>query len=957
MQIALSSRMVPMLGAVFLLVFLVAGGTAAGAATPRASTALSALVKQTGALPKKGIAKSRRARLVRGARHARSVAKRSPCVAVKDLAMYRGILRATKVAKGAKRRAALRRRLAALGTTSLSASRRLLADKRTKRCGGGVTPSTLAAVKTTVLSSDENGMRVRVQLPALTFTPQTGGGRIWTQLTLPDTDAPAGTGKPAIPVVSSTFGVPDGAKLSVLPGASESYTIGGVDVFPRQPESLDQDPSSPPRPNFDKSPFAAKPFTIDSHAYAAGGFVPAAAAKGQILGQSRDVVVGGLQVPAARYNAASRTLHVFNSVDVRVTFAGGSKTFSDELNSPWERAQQRLIAGLLNVNAIRSKSPFVLRRCGEEMLVVTNTATRAAADQFAVAKRAQGLRTSVFESGAGAGQIGTTAAAIQTFIRGRLTAPRCIHPSYVTIVGDDDLVPTFPGINGIPSDLQYSMKNDADELPDVAVGRIVGNDQTALARAVTKIIGYETTAPTGNGMLNKALIAAQLQDDDNDGQENRTFIQFAETVRDGLVNRGVAVDRVYGEHPGSNPQRFNDGTSLPASLKKPTFAWNGSGAQVSAGWNDGRFMVIHRDHGWSDGWGTPGFGTGDVNALTNGSRLPVVLSINCSSGAYDYDETSFAGESLVQANGGSVGVFGDTRDSPSWHNSQIALGFVDALLPSVLPSEGPATKQRTGDALINGKLRLAGLAPPAGDGSTRNELYLWHYFGDPSMQMWGGGSPPIVFDPASIKAIYKPKPFNPGDPPPFEVNVTLPAQLAGQPISLLRNGQVIGKAFAGDGAATIPASFGDGSVNPGELEVAFEGDGAQPVKVPVEGVPAPAASPPPAPVATTLTQACPAAGVVDPQTLKGTITVTGNLAGAPADATVDVTFSGPPRDAGSPKTVTLAARTDGSGNWRATLDTVREDLGNWTVSSVFAERSGYLGSTVGPCTVTLQPPG
>ncbi len=69
--------------------------------------------------------------------------------------------------------------------------------------------------------------------------------------------------------------------------------------------------------------------------------------------------------------------------------------------------------------------------------------------------------------------------------------------------------------------------------------------------------------------------------------------------------------------------------------------------------------------------------------------------------------------------------------------------------------------------------------------------------------------------------------------------MTLPPGLAGQPISLLQNGQVIGKAFAGAGTATIPASFGDGSVKPGELEVAFEGDGAQPVKVPVDGVPGP----------------------------------------------------------------------------------------------------------------------
>ena len=138
-------------------------------------------------------------------------------------------------------------------------------------------------------------------------------------------------------------------------------------------------------------------------------------------------------------------------------------------------------------------------------------------------------------------------------------------------MGDDDLVPTFTdGPSGIPSDLKYSLKTDADELPDLAIGRILGNDQAAVATAVTKILGYETTAPTGNGMLNKALIAAQFQDDDNDGQENRTFITMAETVRNGLVARGVAVDRVYGESPGNNPQRFQDGSALPAALLKPT---------------------------------------------------------------------------------------------------------------------------------------------------------------------------------------------------------------------------------------------------------------------------------------------------------------------------------------------------------------------------------------------------
>ncbi|MGB2711698.1 MAG: C25 family cysteine peptidase [Conexibacter sp.] len=819
------------------------GQASAAKSTKRvnASPALKALVKHTKGLPTAAASPKAKAKLLRAARGAASVARTRPCKAVKTLATYRKVLGTAQIrgsVKGKKAKARLRIRLAALGPASLKASRKLLADKRTKRCGGGVIPSRLKSAKTTVLASDENGMRLRVKLPALAFASQTGGGKSWTQLVLPNSDAPGADGKPGIPVVSSLFGVPDGAKVEVSTSGAESYVIEGVDVFPNQPEPVDAVNlgSNPPKPNFLKPPFATKPFEIDKAAYKHDGLVPPAPADGQVLGQARDVTIGGLQIPAAQYDAADHTLKVLNSVDVKVTFEGGSKTFSDELNSPWERSQRGLVASLLNRGIVKSKLDFILRRCGEEMLVITNPATRAAADQFAIGKRAQGWRTNVFETGAGTGQIGTTAAQIQAFIRGRLTSVLCIHPSYVTIIGDDDLVPTFTATPGeIPSDLQYSLKTDADELPDVAVGRIIGNDQAAVATAVTKILGYETTAPTGNGMLNKALIAAQFQDDDNDGQENRTFIQFAETVRNGLVARGVAVDRVYGEHPGNNPQRFVDGTPLPAALLKPTFGWNGTGADVSAGWNQGRFMVVHRDHGWSDGWGTPGYGTADVQALTNGSLLPVVLSINCSSGAYDYDETSFAGEALVKPDGGAVGVFGDTRDSPSTANTQMSLGFVDALLPSVLPGEGPATKQRTGDALIHGKLRLNGISPLP-NGTTRSEFYLWHYYGDPSMQMWGGGNAPIVFNPALFEAVYKAKIPNPGDPP-FEVEVKLPKELLGQPISLLQNGQVIGKAFAGDGVATIPASFGDGSVKPGELEVAVEGDGAQPVKIPVTGVP------------------------------------------------------------------------------------------------------------------------
>ena len=355
----------------------------------------------------------------------------------------------------------------------------------------------------------------------------------------------------------------------------------------------------------------------------------------------------------------------------------------------------------------------------------------------------------------------------------------------------------------------------------------------------------------------------------------------------------MTVDRVYEDIPSTNPQKFNDGTNLPNALKKPTFAWNGDRDDISAAWNAGIFMAVHRDHGSSDAWIDPEFTTNDVNALTNDNdHLPVVLSVNCASAQYDTDETSFVQQALVKPTGGAVGVFGDTRNSPSWHNSQLALGFIDAMLPSVLAGEGPATKQRMGNALTHGKLRLAGLSPPSGPGisggdlDTREELYLWHYFGDPTMQMFGGGQAPIVLNPAVFTAVYKPLgiPPKPGDPPPYLVEVTFPSnpRLTGQPVGLLRNGEVIGKALAGDGSVKIAAEFNDAAPKPGELQIALDADDTAPLRAPVAGVPVP----------TALTQACPAEAILFGGALTGTMTVTGKLTGAPAGSSVEVTFEG-----------------------------------------------------------------
>ena len=255
--------------------------------------------------------------------------------------------------------------------------------------------------------------------------------------------------------------------------------------------------------------------------------------------------------------------------------------------------------------------------------------------------------------------------------------------------------------------------------------------------------------------------------------------------------------------------------------------------------------------------------------------------------------------------------------------------------------------------MINGKLRLAGLAPPSGpgivggDGSTRNELYLWHYFGDPSMQMWGGGTPPLALDLGAFTAVFR-RTVNPGPgDPPYIVNLTLPRELLGQPISLLRNGDVVGKATAGDGVATVSASFGDGSVKPGDLQIVVNADDAVPVTLPVQGV----TDPPPAD--TTMTIQC---SEEAPQQSNDPMTTTGTLSPAFAGAPVTVKYTRP-NGGGS---FERSATTNGSGQWSHTItpqdepegDT-EEFAGTWTVEARYAGDADRKASSAS-CTVFVN---
>ena len=145
---------------------------------------------------------------------------------------------------------------------------------------------------------------------------------------------------------------------------------------------------------------------------------------------------------------------------------------------------------------------------------------------------------------------------------------------------------------------------------------------------------------------------------------------------------------------------------LPADLRAGSgFGWNGSTQDLINAFNAGRFLIMHRDHGWQDGWANPLFNSNHVtNNLTNGALQPVVFSVNCASAFFDnetaggdYNTTMggvyFAERLLRKSDGGAVGVLEDTGNSPTWANSAMTRGFFDALWPETVPGFGDNTRK------------------------------------------------------------------------------------------------------------------------------------------------------------------------------------------------------------------------------------------------------------------------
>lgn len=608
-------------------------------------------------------------------------------------------------------------------------------------------------------------------------------GELFTQVVIPGVDPIIGEpGLPGIPVVRRLVAVPRGAEVTIdvsNPTVAETLNLN---LFPFQNQAVDQDvpPEAPPET------FADPPFVKDEQAYMSDAWFPEQICSVMLLGQFRDLPIAQVSCAAGRYNPQSDTLELYDSVKFDVNFTGDGNTgafVTDKSLSPFESETGVYAGAVLNEEEVfeytdTTPEPPVPQCFGEELIIITYKDFRPAADKLAKWKRNKGIVTSVFDVDST-----TTAEDIDNYIEQRYD-DCLVRPSYVLLLGDADYIPTFYVStflsNHTGTDYLYASYPDPsfpfDIFPDFGVGRIPVDTLQEGNVVVDKIVSYESNPPNDVNFYRNISIASQFQccrwdiqfaQVPTKGWDQRGFIETSELVRDELVDEGYTVERIYTEtedpiytasQNDTLPRRYYDGTPLPTDIgPNGTFLWDGSTLDIIDAFNNGRFLILHRDHGSWIRWSNPEFTRDHVsNNLTNGNRLPVVFSINCSSGLFDNetnpggekyptasDETYFAERLLRMSGGGAIGIIGDTRDSPTWTNNSLTRGLFDAIWPDIAPSFGDSkSKRRLGDILNHAKMYLF-----SQDGipettetlwaiEVLSELALWHIIGDPTLEIW-----------------------------------------------------------------------------------------------------------------------------------------------------------------------------------------------------------------------------
>lgn len=295
--------------------------------------------------------------------------------------------------------------------------------------------------------------------------------------------------------------------------------------------------------------------------------------------------------------------------------------------------------------------------------------------------------------------------------------------SYVLVVGDaypetaSYYLPihetTFPGTtaDGIAKNLisdywyttinddNYSgMVDDLDFVGDLVIGRFSVQTAEELQSIIEKTIHYELYPPQYpvERWGSRVLLTS--------GFAQGNLVSHMPALRDLILPQHREVNEVDVRYTGTDAaarQAIKDHVN-----------------QV------GHALWVHNGHGWSEGWRIGGeystFTSSDIGGLYNGTMLPVIFSLACSTGELDHPEHQSFGEQFVSAQDkGAIAFLGAMRVVSGGANNELVDEVTDAIFD--------AHDYVLGSSILQGKLNV----------SYTNRLirHSQNLFGDPALDL------------------------------------------------------------------------------------------------------------------------------------------------------------------------------------------------------------------------------
>jgi uncharacterized repeat protein (TIGR01451 family) len=294
--------------------------------------------------------------------------------------------------------------------------------------------------------------------------------------------------------------------------------------------------------------------------------------------------------------------------------------------------------------------------------------------------------------------------AIRDFLRTASLA-WTIKPHYLVLAGDASVDPRnylgFGFLDFVSTKVVITseLKTASDDwfsdfentgFAKIATGRLPARTPAEMQTIVGKIVGYSKTAP--GTWANQSMMVADVDD------PSISFSQAALSVEK-MLPSNINVTDVFA------------GTLGPGTAQQT----------LLAGVNAGKLLVNYNGHGSVEIWGSGLFNDTLASSLTNGTKLPMFVAMNCLNGFFhDVYTQSLATALMLSPNGGAVSVWASSGLTEPGPQFQMDRTFVQTLFSQ--PS------MTVGDAVLAAKSGIA-------DSDVRKTFIL---FGDPMMRLKSG---------------------------------------------------------------------------------------------------------------------------------------------------------------------------------------------------------------------------